>query len=796
MNARGFVLQPTYRLEPGVPVVRLLGRLESGEPFLVEDDRFRPYFFVRAEDAELLRERRHVELLPCELLDLEGHPLVRVQTDEPGRVPELRGVLEVQGRSALEADVRFAYRYLIDRGLRSAIEIRGEPRTLPGRVLAFRNPELSPCELRPSLRVVSLDIETAPDGSRIFSYALVGAGADEVCMVSPEARATARAFHEARATARAFQEAQAPATALPFQGVQVVPDERALLEALVARVAALDPDVLTGWNVVDFDLRMLLRRAEALGVSLALGTLPGGMRIQRDLGFTRQSRAEIPGRQVLDAQGLVRDAFIPLADYRLETAARQILGRGKTIEGEGLARAREIERLYREDPAAFVEYNREDARIVLEIVEREALIGLCVERSLLSGMQLDRVGASIASFDLLYLPELRRRGRVAPSVNAERKQARIQGGAVLDSHPGLFTNVGVFDFKSLYPSLMRTFNLDPFAFSVAGTDAIVAPNGAAFARDRAILPEILQRFAAGRELAKRRGDRHADLAIKIMMNAMIGVLGAGACRFFSPEVANAITGFGQQTLRWTREAFEARGIGVLYGDTDSIFVALDPGAGRAAALAQAAGLRAQVEAAIAARVRDEYRVEPALELELECVYDRFFQPSVRGGAHGSKKRYAGWLDGEVVVVGLEAVRRDWPQAAKRLQLGMLERVFRGLPPEPFVRAMVEELRAGELDRELVIRKTIRKGSLDRYTARAAPHVAAARKLEGGPGREVRYVITVRGPEPVRSDLAPPGPIDRDHYLDNVFRPIADAILPHVGSSFDEALGRPRQLSLL
>jgi DNA polymerase-2 len=768
VNARGFILQPSYRLERGRPVLRLLGRLESGEPFLVEDDRFRPYFFVRESDASVLRDRRDARLAPCDLRDLAGEPVLRVETDEPGRVPELRAVLEAQGRSALEADVRFAYRYLIDHGIRSALEIRGEPRALGSGVLAFRNPELVPCELRPALRVVSLDIETQPDASRLFSCALVGAGIDQVWMVSKD----------------------------PVAGAEAVPDERALLEALCARVRQLDPDVVTGWNVVDFDLRVLLRRAGALGVPLALGTMSGPVRLQRDLGFTRQSRAEVPGRQVLDAQGLVRDAFIPLADYRLETAARQILGRGKKIEGEGLERARAIERLYRDDRPALAEYNREDARIVLEIVEREALVELCVERSLLSGMQLDRVGASIASFDLLYLPELRRRGIAAPSVDTGRKQTRVQGGAVLDSHPGLYSNVAVFDFKSLYPSLMRTFNLDPLAFARPGEDPIRAPNGATFARERAILPEVLERFAAGRERAKRRGDRHADLAIKIMMNALFGVLGAGACRFFSPEVANAITGFGQQTLHWSREAFLERGIRVLYGDTDSIFVGLDPGASPEAARAQAEELRAQVQERIAGRVRAQYRVEPALELELECVYQRFFQPSVRGGAQGSKKRYAGWLDGEVVVVGLEAVRRDWPRAAKRLQLGMLERVFRAVPVVPFVREQAEALRAGKLDRELVIRKAIRKGSLDRYTARAAPHVAAARKLRGSPGREIRYVITLAGPEPVLSERALPGPIDRDHYLEHVFRPIADAILRHVDSSFDEALGRPRQLSLL
>src|SRR4030095_4349447 len=104
------------------------------------------------------------------------------------------------------------------------------------------------------------------------------------------------------------------------------------------------------------------------------------------------------------------------------------------------------------------------------ILEHEGLLSLAVERSLLSGMQLDRVGASIASFDLLYLPELRRRGFAAPSVTERSTADVVQGGAVLDSVPGMFTDVALFDFKSLYPSLIRTFQLDPLAHALPRAD--------------------------------------------------------------------------------------------------------------------------------------------------------------------------------------------------------------------------------------------------------------------------------------------------------------------------------------
>ena len=565
-----------------------------------------------------------------------------------------------------------------------------------------------------------------------------------------------------------------------------------------------------GWNVVDFDLRVLAQRFEALGLSerdSSLGRLPGAFRILGDANFTRQSRAEISGRMVVDGIPLVRDA-LRLPDYRLGTVAHSVLGRGKLIDEEAPDTAAEITRLYQEEPEALVAYNLEDARLVVEILEREGLLELTRERSRLTGMQLDRVGASIASFDLVYLPELRRHGSVAPSVEDDNPRANVSGGSVLEPVPGLARDVAVYDFKSLYPSLMRTFNIDPLALAhgtreVAGA-AIVAPNGARLSRAEAILPRILERFMERREAAKQRRDRHGDQAIKIMMNSMFGIFAAPACRFFSPELANAITGFGQQTLAWTRESFEAQGVPVLYGDTDSVFVQLPPGDGDGAQRKTAEELRGRVAEEISQRIRAEYDVDAKLDLELEKVYSRFFLPRVRGGRGGSKKRYAGWLadaDEEALeIVGLESVRRDWPRIARRLQEGMLTRLFRDEDILPFVREVIAALRSGELDAELVYTKRIRKGSLDRYTASSPPHVQAARKLEeqhgGKPGPVIHYWISQTGPEPLLGGSLPADQVDRKHYLDRVLQPVADAILEELGSSFAEALGEGQQLPLL
>ena len=120
-----------------------------------------------------------------------------------------------------------------------------------------------------------------------------------------------------------------------------------------------------------------------------------------------------------------------------------------------------------------------------------------------------------------------------------------------------------------------------------------------------------------------------------MMNAIFGVLGATACRFFDPRVANAITHLRPADAALDAEAFEAQGLRVLYGDTDSVFVQLPARRARSAEMRRRCARASSTD--IAARVRAEYRVEPQLVLELDEIYERLWLPRVRGGARGQQE---------------------------------------------------------------------------------------------------------------------------------------------------------------
>lgn len=815
---KGFILQPTYRIESGRPVVHLYGRLETGDPFLVRDETLVPHFFIRAADVTRARGLGAVRIHATDLRTMPGEKVARVEVAVPQETPPLRDRLAAHGLPTFEADVRFAMRFLIDRGIKGSVEIEPLPPvsrpTAPppapslrreASLHVFERPLLTPCEWTPALKLLSFDIETDPRGRHLYAISLHGEGMAEVLYV-PAGGAQGT---PAGAVSTGGGSGEEGFLATPCA------DEADLLKTFCARVAAADPDVLTGWNVVDFDLRVLEAAGKRVGVPLRLGRTDEPVRLRLDDSFMRTSQAEAAGRVVLDGMALLKGAFVKLEDYRLETAARAILGEGKLIASRH--RAEEIERIYREDLPRFLAYSFTDARLVSGIVKKAGLLDLAARRSLLTGMPLDRVGASIASFDFLYLHELRKHGRVAPSVGSVEEMEPTAGGAVLEPVTGLHDNVLVFDFRSLYPSLIRTYNIDPLglvgperdaAAAGEGTaspatrgrggaaarpasgreeDFIVAPNGARFRREPAILPGLLDRLFAERNAARLRGDAVASQALKILMNSFYGVLATPACRFHSPAVANAITQFGQATLMWTKLRAETLGYDVLYGDTDSLFVASGV---KDAAEARARGekLAASLNHDLGEHVHETHRVRSRLDLEFQRLYRRLFLPAVRHGTAGARKRYAGLVEEggreEIIFTGMEIVRRDWTELSKIFQRGLFERVFHNREVAPFILEFIEELRAGRHDEHLVYRKALRK-DVALYTATTPPHVKAAKMMQGKPGRLIEYVMTVNGPEPAATRT---GAFDYDHYVEKQIRPVAEAVLAQIGQSFDAIRG--------
>ena len=726
----------------------------------------------RARAEALLRREADVQLSPLALRDFHQRPVLGLYCRQYRRLLDCARLLRDAGLDVYEADIRPPERYLMERFITAPVCFSGKPAGDEGLTDARLKPA---ADYRPRLRLVSLDIETNARGD-LYSIALEGCGQRQVYMLGP---------------------ANGPDAEVDFR-LDYCQSRAELLERLNAWLATHDPDAIIGWNLVQFDLRVLHEHAQRLQIPLRLGR--GGAEMEwREHGQRRNHFfAAAAGRLLIDGIEALRSATWSFPSFSLENVAQSLLGEGKAIDNP-YQRMAEIDRMFAEDKPALARYNLKDCELVTRIFAHAELLDFLLERASVTGLAADRSGGSVAAFEHLYLPLMHRQGFVAPNLG-EREPQASPGGFVMDSRPGLYESVLVLDYKSLYPSIIRTFLIDPVGLieglrQPADETSVPGFRGARFSRTRHCLPAIVERIWQGREAAKRARNKPLAQALKIIMNAFYGVLGSSGCRFFDPRLASSITLRGHQIMRRTRELIEAQGHTVIYGDTDSTFVWLRRAHSDEEAARIGRALVQQINDDWRAQLRAEFGLESALELQFETHFRRFLMPTIRGAEEGSKKRYAGLVtlpDGSdgLVFKGLETVRTDWSPLAQRFQQELYRRIFHRQPYRDFVRDYVQRTLAGEFDELLIYRKRLRRRLAD-YQRNVPPHVRAARLADeyndslGRPrqyqnGGWIRYVITVAGPEPLEVRRAA---IDYDHYLTRQLQPVAEAILPFVGDDF-------------
>lgn len=741
--------------------------------------------FIPLEQREaaefVLRGEKGCELRELALKDFSHRPVAGLYCRQYRKLLALEKKLRQHGVNVYEADVRPPERYLMERFITASVLFAGvRPPGTPDEKdpQLLLDGQLKPDgDYRPAIRTVSLDIETTFQGE-LRSIALEGCGQRQVYMLGPP---------------------NGDAGSLDFD-YEICDSRLALLDRLEAWFVRHDPDAIIGWSVIGFDLRVLQKHAEAMARPLRLGR-DGSPMEWRERSGGEFYFGGIAGRLVIDGIEALRSATWSFPSFSLESVAQTLLGEGKEI-GNPYDRMAEIDRMFYQDKPALARYNLKDCELVTRIFEKTNLMAFLLERASVTGLAADRSGGSVAAFEHSYIPLMHRQGFVAPNIG-DVPAEDSPGGFVMDSKSGLYDSVLVLDYKSLYPSIIRTFLIDPVGLveGLAEPEEATVPGfrGGRFSRTRHCLPGIVTRVWAGREAAKRERNAPLSQALKIIMNAFYGVLGTPACRFFDPRLASSITMRGHRIMHRTRELIEERGYQVIYGDTDSTFVWL--GKPHADAEAQRIGreLVDHVNGWWRDTLRDELKLESALELEYDVHFRRFLMPNVRGSDEGSKKRYAGMATGAdgldaMVYKGLETVRTDWTPLAQAFQQGLYERIFKEQPYEEYVRDYVARTLAGDLDEQLVYRKRLRR-ALDDYEKNVPPHVRAARIADeyhvrqGRPpqyrnGGWIRYVMTTAGPEPL--DVREAGtrpPIDYAHYLEKQLEPVADAILPFMGDSF-------------
>ncbi|AMN79904.1 DNA polymerase II [Pseudomonas azotoformans] len=775
---QGFVLTRHWRDTPAGTEVSFWLATEQGPRFVRLPVQTSVMFIPEAHRKPLdwlLKGERDIDLRPLQLCDFHHRPVLGLYTRQHRQAMDVEKRLRAAGVDVYEGDVRPPERYMMERFITAPVWFGGTPDA--NGVLCDAQMKPAP-DYRPPLKLVSLDIETTAQGD-LYSIALEGCGERQVYMLGPPNKTDAVDFKLDYCDTRAQ-----------------------LLERLNQWLALHDPDAIIGWNVVQFDLRVLHEHAQRLNVPLMLGRGEEPM-AWREHGSRNHYFAAAAGRLIIDGIEALRSATWSFESFSLENVAQTLLGEGKDISTP-YQRMDEINRMFAEDKPALARYNLKDCELVTRIFEKTELLKFLLERASVTGLPADRNGGSVAAFTHLYMPLMHRQGFVAPNLGDKPPQAS-PGGFVMDSRPGLYESVLVLDYKSLYPSIIRSFLIDPVGL-IEGlkypddSDSVEGFRGARFSRTRHCLPSIVERVSEGREEAKREHNAPLSQALKIIMNAFYGVLGSSGCRFFDTRLASSITMRGHQIMRQTRELVEAQGYEVIYGDTDSTFVWL----GSAHSQEDAS----RIGRALVQHVNDWWRehlltafgLQSALELQYETHFTRFLMPTIRGAEEGSKKRYAGLVvrsDGseDMVYKGLETVRSDWSPLARRFQQELYQRIFHRQPHQDYIRDYVRRTLSGEFDELLIYRKRLRR-RLDDYERNVPPHVRAARLADeyndrlNRPrqyqrGGWISYVISVNGPEPLEVRQAP---IDYDHYVTRQLQPVADAILPFVNDDFSTLVG--------
>lgn len=675
--------------------------------------------------------------------------------------------------------------------------------------------QIKPGNYRPKLKCLSIDIETSyprvnePD--RLFSIGFYAPDFSLVLMIDSEFD-SGQDQDKDNDSERQHQ-AGAPDSKAPYY--EAVRDEITLLKRFLEVVADYDPDVIIGWNFIQFDMAFLRRKFEQYDLAFTLGRDGSELEWRQSKQKSERIFLHTPGRVILDGIECLKNATWHFESFALDHVSQVLIDDSKLLHGE--ERGSDIERLFEHDKATLATYNLKDCELVWRIFSKTNLLEFLIERSHMTGLLMDRMGGSVAAFEHMYLPRLHRKGWVAPNLGDGYSAEKSPGGYVMDSVPGLYEHVLVLDFKSLYPSIIRTFCIDPLGLiegmsrlgnganierggddikdSVSGQFNGNIPGyfGGEFHRENHVLPDLIRHLGELRETAKAQGNTPLSQAIKIIMASCYGILGSDGCRFYDTRLAASITKRGhdiiQRTTQWIRE----QGYDVIYGDTDSVFVWLKTDVTDAKADVIGHRLVKDINAWLTAELQREFGLESFLELEYETHYRRFFMPSIRGAETGSKKRYAGIKAGseELIFKGLEAVRSDWTPLAREFQKELYRRIFYKEPWQEWLKSEVRALLAGERDDLLIYRKRLRRPLTD-YQRSRPPHAKAAAVMDRwleSQGRSARYqdrggwvsyLITTNGPEP--EDIRHSA-IDYGHYLEKQLQPVAEAMFQFTGDSF-------------
>jgi|Deesub1362A_J573_1020465.scaffolds.fasta_scaffold00709_20 DNA polymerase I/DNA polymerase-2 len=768
------LLDADYITEKKSTVIRLFGVDENGNSVVALEEKFLPYFYILPRNESELRkvlenDERVVRIEKVRKgLWREEREFLKVYVKHPPDASKVRDKIKHRPflEDCFEYTLNFSRRYLIDRELYpfSLLSIKGERTSYENFDKALVIKEVKrEAGARFPLKVLAFDIE------------VVG---EAIVMVSVADNRGYKNLLSLKKTSLGEH----------FES------ERALLQRLAEVIGERDPDVIVGYNTDQYDFEVIKDRAEELKAEMVWGR--DNVRLKK-VRRGRISSTRFFGRVHIDLFNYVNNILSPHLESEVLTLSQvseEILREGK----EELS-LEEIIELWEKGPVeALAQYNLNDAELTLKL--SEALLPQVFALSEVTGQlpfdtSRQTYGLLVDSFLLRKSGE---KGWVSPNqphfdeIQKRRRYPPYKGGYVHEPKVGLHENIALFDFRSLYPSIIVTFNISPETLNCDCCDgeANVAPEvNYRFCRKfKGFVPSILEEVLHKRfELKKRLREiereslefRELDekqFALKVLSNSFYGYLAYPGARWYSRECAEAAAAWGRHFITQMISLASKYGE-VIYGDTDSLFVKMEEG---------------NVEKFLK---EANSNLPGIIELEFQGFYQRglfVFTQEKRA----AKKRYALLGKGDTLLVrGFETVRKDWCEAAKKLQRNVLRFVLEGKVEKAIeeTRREISRVKRREVSlKELAIHSQLGKELTDYKST--SPHLLVAKKLkEAGedirPGVILSYVITEgKGSISERAEALQWVKVkdyDVDYYLNNQLIPAALRVLQVFGYSEKE-----------
>jgi len=789
-----YPLDITYRIENNKPLILIFGKTQNNKQICILDDSFLPYFYVpqkpgleeKLKKLEIKKSNSVIKIIKIEKVKkkLLGKPLslLKIYLQLPSHIQPLRQELKKQGITQFyEYDIPFTMRYMIDKNLIPFVltEAEGEFFPLKFKIPSFKAKNLKQKSLEElkQEKILAFDIETYNPHDNV-----INPEKNPILMLSIYTNNTKKVL-----TWKKFK------TNLPY--IEFLKDEAELIQRFKEILEKEKPDIITGYFSDAFDLPYLKQRAKKHHLKLDLGLDNSEPKISGRTSI----KSKINGLIHIDLFNFISKIASSLLDidsYDLNSVAEKILGQRKEkVNLNALAKSWEENKNLSE----FASYNLQDSKLAYELAKK--FLPILKEMSKIVGLTLfdvNRMGFSqlVESYIMKQTPNFNEIIPKKPSHDEIRKRRlkTFKGAFVYEPKPGFYTNIVIFDFRSLYPSIISSHNISPDTLNCdCCKDKEKIPNEPYwFCKNKkgfisSIIEALITRRMRIKEIMAKKTNIFLEArnqSLKLLANAFYGYLGFFNARWYCLECAKSVTALGRYYIKKVITQAQEQGFEVIYSDTDSIFLKL--------------GNKTKKQA-LSFCEKINLKLPGLMELEYEGFYPRGIFVSAKAGLYGAKKKYALLSDkDEIIIKGFETIRRNWSPIAKEVQEKVLNLILKENNKEKaldYVQKIIKSLKEKQIPLKKTIITTQLQKDIKSY-ASISPHVAVAKKMEEkgiklSIGSRISFVVT-KGKGRIRDRAKLPEEVknneyDPDYYINNQILPAVDKIFEVLGYSSKEIL---------